>query len=101
MLYEKLSNFLKTHKTERCILYACNLRKRNFITELYMEFPKVFKRPLRNLVRSLFLVALQSVDCHPVTLVSSNVNEVIRDISNLFTYFYEKISHAQKAQKRI
>ena len=33
--------------------------------------------------------------------VSSNINEVIRTISNLFIYFffYEKILHAQKAQK--
>ena len=32
--------------------------------------------------------------------MSSNVNEVIRAISNLFNIFYEKILHAQKAQKR-
>ena len=32
--------------------------------------------------------------------VSSNINEVIRTISNLFFFFiYEKILHAQKAQK--
>ena len=30
---------------------------------------------------------------------SSNVNEVIRAISNLFIFFYEKILHKQKAQK--
>ena len=30
---------------------------------------------------------------------SSNVNEIIRAISNLFIFFYEKILHVQKAQK--
>ena len=32
-------------------------------------------------------------------MVSSNVNEVIRAVSNLFI-FYEKISCVQKAQRR-
>ena len=31
--------------------------------------------------------------------ISSNVNEGIRAILNLFIFFYKKISHAQKAQK--
>ena len=31
---------------------------------------------------------------------SSNINEVIRAISTLFIFFYEKISHTKKAQKR-
>ena len=32
---------------------------------------------------------------------SSNIkNEVIRAVLNPFLFFYEKISHAQKAQKR-
>ena len=30
--------------------------------------------------------------------VSSNINEVIRAILNLFIFFYKKISHIQKAQ---
>ena len=30
---------------------------------------------------------------------SSNINEVIRVILNLFIFFYKKISHTQKAQK--
>ena len=30
---------------------------------------------------------------------SSNVNEVIKTISNLFIFFYEKDLHTQKAQK--
>ena len=30
---------------------------------------------------------------------SSNINEVIRIISNLFIFFYEKILHAQKSPK--
>ena len=30
---------------------------------------------------------------------SSNVNEVIRTVSNHFFFFYRKISHAQKGQK--
>ena len=31
---------------------------------------------------------------------SSNINEVISATSNLLNFFYEKISHAQKAKKR-
>ena len=30
---------------------------------------------------------------------SSNVNEAIKAISNLFIFFYEKVLHTQKAQK--
>ena len=30
---------------------------------------------------------------------SSNINEVIRAISNLFKFFYKNILHAQKAQR--
>ena len=31
--------------------------------------------------------------------ISSNVNEVVRAVLSLFAFFYEKILHAQKAQK--
>ena len=45
---------------------------------------------------SVFIILL----C-PISIISSNVNEVIRAILNFFVILYEKIFHAQKAQKRI
>ena len=32
-------------------------------------------------------------------IISSNINEVIRPVLNVLLFFYEKISHVQKAQK--
>ena len=36
---------------------------------VYWKFPKIFQIPLKNLVRSSIVIALQPVDCKPVTLV--------------------------------
>ena len=34
-----------------------------------------------------------------LNVISSNINEAIRAILNLFIFFYKKIPHTQKAQK--
>ena len=108
MFYQELSRLLKTPET--CILYACKLLKRNFMTELFILYAckllknnsmtalfilyacnsitpelfigisKIFKKPLGNLVRSFFLVVLQPVCCKPATLFKISSRATSRNI---------------------
>ena len=107
MFYQELSRLLKTPET--CILYACKLLKRNYMTELFILYAckllknnsmtalfilypcnsikelfigisKIFKKPLGNLVRSFFLVALQPVCCKPATLFKISSRATSRNI---------------------
>ena len=107
MFYQELSRLLKTPET--CILYACKLLKRNYmtelfilyackllknnsmtalfilyacnsITELFIGISKIFKKPLGNLVRSFFLVALQPACCKPATLFKISSRATTRNI---------------------
>ena len=103
-----IRNFPETPET--CILYACKLLKRNYMTELFILYAckllknnsmtalfilyacnsitpelfigisKIFKKPLGNLVRSFFLVALQPVCCKPATLFKISSRATSRKI---------------------
>ena len=105
MFYQELSRLLETPET--CILYACKLLKRNYMTELFILYAckllknnsmtalfilyacnsitelfisKIFKKPLGNLVRSFFLIALQPVCCKPATLFKISSRATSRNI---------------------
>ena len=68
-----------------------------FINYFYFEITQLF---IYSVYYNTFEIVLMLVSGVHLKNVSSNVNEVIRTILNLFIFFlYKKISHAQKAQK--
>ena len=44
-------------------------------------------------------IVIKKNSCLEIDKFSSNTNEAIRAVLNPLLFFYEKISHAQKAQK--
>ena len=59
--WDVISGVLKTCRAKGCSLQACNLLKKTLLEIPSWKFSTSFKAPLRNLVRSSFLVALHNV----------------------------------------
>ena len=59
--WDVISGVLKTCRAKGCSLQACNLLKKTLLEIPSWKFSTSFKAPLRNLVRSSFLVPLHNV----------------------------------------
>ena len=67
---------LKARKTESCSLQGCFCLKGNPLGIPSWKNSVSFKAPFRNLVRSSFLVALQTVDFNPATPVKRRLLDI-------------------------
>ena len=70
-----ISVILKTLKAESCSLQVGKFLIRNPIGDSFRKFSVTFKAPLRNLVQSSILVALQIVYCKPTIPVKRRLLE--------------------------
>ena len=78
---------------KHCYIYKTEVViKMCFAKELFLVF-------VVNHEKFLVVLAYCLRNLFEVVLHNSNVNEVIRSVSNHFIFFYEKILHAQKVQK--
>ena len=93
-----ISVILRTRKAKGCNSKACNLLKRNFVAELFMENIPKFLKQLSNIVWSSNLAALQALDGESATpefSKSSRVGELL-----LVTYQYKWMKQSSRGVLR-
>ena len=84
-----ISGVLKTRTAEDCSLQGCivTYEKGTPLEIISWKFSVIFKAPLTNFVKSLFLIALKTVDCKPATAVKRGLSRKIsREISRKATF---------------
>ena len=75
---EVFSGVLKTCKSESFSLQVCKFLIRNPIRDHFLEIFCKLKSTFKEMVKSLYLVALQNAYCKPKTLVKRGFTEISR-----------------------
>ena len=73
-----ISGVLNARKAESCSLQVCKFLIKTPLEITSWKFSVSFKGSLRNLVRTSFLVGLQTVYCKPATPVEGVLPEISR-----------------------
>ena len=89
-----ISGVLKTRKAESCSLCVCIFLIRNLLETTSWKLSICFKTPLRNLVRSSFLIALQTVYCKPATPITRRLLKNSRGVTflNIPCTFFDRVA---------